>query len=92
MDKDAEIEALLEEAANAKAWFVKLGNDLKSDPANDGLLRLRDICRQEFDKRWDRLEALGLLAGAARATRHRPKIDDIDEPDKTEASTESQRT
>jgi hypothetical protein len=89
MDKDAEIEALLEEAANAKAWFMKLGNDLKSDPANAGLLRLRDICRQEFDRRWDRLEALGLLAGA---TRHRPKIDDIDEPDKTEASTESQRT
>ncbi len=76
MDDAGQIKTLLEEAGNAKAWFAKLAKDLKDDPTNAGLLRLQELCRQEFDKRWDKLADLGVpwSALAAGATA-RPRID-----------------
>ena len=72
---DSEIATLLEEAANAKAWFVKLSSDLKADPTNERLLRLQELCRLEFDKRWDKLSDLGMLWSASTGAIARPRIE-----------------
>ncbi len=76
MDNAGQIKMLLEEAGNARAWFAKIAKDLKDDPTNEGLLRLQELCRQEFDKRWDKLADLGVpwSASVAGATT-RPGID-----------------
>lgn len=60
MQRDAQIEKLLSEADNAKAWYAKLTAELKTDPGNESLLRLKDLCRLEFEKRWDMLFDLGV--------------------------------
>ncbi len=77
MDDDGQIKTLLQEAGNAKAWFAKIAKDLREDPTNEELLRLQELCRHEFDKRWDKLADLGVpwsvLAAGATA---RPRIAD----------------
>jgi len=76
MDRAAKIKILLEEADNAKAWFAKYTDELKGDPANEMLLRLKELCRAEFEKRWDQLIDLGVdVSGSAGANR-RPRIED----------------
>lgn len=76
MDKSAQIRTLLEEADNAKAWFAKYTDDLKGDPTNEMLLRLKELCRAEFEKRWDQLIALGITTGAAGSAMKRPRLED----------------
>jgi hypothetical protein len=67
-----QIEALLEEANKAKAWLSKISTDLKYDPTNENLLRLKDICRQELEIRRRKLAELGVSWGASKY----PDIDD----------------
>ncbi len=76
MDREAIIRMLLEEAGNAKAWFAKCAEELKYDPKNERLLRLQELCRQEFDKRCDRLTELGAAWSAAEEGFKRPRIDE----------------
>ncbi len=73
MDKDAQIEALLKEADNARSWFVKYVDELINDPTNESLLRLKDLCRAEFEKRWDKLADLGIFSNP---NIKRPRIDE----------------
>ncbi len=68
------IATLLEEAGNAKAWFAQYAKELKYDPKNEGLLRLQELCRLEFEKRWDQLTEMG--ASAAGGILKRPRIDE----------------
>jgi hypothetical protein len=73
MEEDAVIQVLLEEAGNAKAWFAQYAKELKNDPKNEGLLRLQELCRSEFEKRWDRLIDMGATADGVLK---RPRIDE----------------
>ncbi|MFA5958572.1 hypothetical protein [Hyphomicrobium sp.] len=61
MDRDTEIKALMDEAENVRAWFSKYSDDLKGEPANAGFLRLQLMCRREYEKRCEKLAALGVI-------------------------------
>lgn len=76
MKRDAQIKKLLAEADNAKAWFAKLAAELKTDPSDENLLRLKDRCRLEFEKRWDMLFELGVDTSG---TNHAGKYPPIEE-------------
>jgi len=76
MDRVAQIKTLLEEADNAKAWFSKYSGELRSDPMNEGLLRLTNLCRAEFEKRWDKLVELGVDGRLPAGVGGRPRIED----------------
>jgi hypothetical protein len=74
MDKDAQIKTLLEEANNAKEWFVKYADELKCDPSNERLLRLQELCRHEFEKRPNMLADLGVAWSPMGGAIKRPPI------------------
>jgi hypothetical protein len=76
MDREARIKTLLEEAGNAKAWFAQYAGELKYDPTNERVLRLQELCRNEFNKRWDQLDELAATGNASEGKRKRPRIEE----------------
>jgi two-component sensor histidine kinase len=76
MDREALIKTLLEEAANARAWFAKYAQELKYSPKNERILHLQELCRQEFEKRWDQIAELRAVGSSPDATVKRPRIDE----------------